>query len=213
MFIVSVGDATSLGILKAPGNFNADVVVGDAQAFGLGPSYGGPYAGFTACKNELIRTLPGRIVGRTLDTEGKEGYILTLQAREQHIRREKAFSNLCTNSGLCALFATVWLATLGKEGLKGIANQSLQKAHYLFDNLSKLKGYSAISKSPFYNEFVIKCKNSKKLAKALEKNGIIAGLELEKYYPELKNCILFCVTELNTKEEMDKLIAIAKKVK
>ena len=207
ILVVNVGDPTSLGLLKKPGDF-ADIVVGEGQSFGNPMSYGGPYLGFMATKEKYMRLLPGRIVGKTVDADGKRGFILTLQAREQHIRRAKATSNICSNEALCALAATVHLSMLGKN-LKKVANLNVQKAHYAFDSLKKA-GCETIFKSHFYNEFVMKVKDSKSLQKDLLKHDIIAGLDLEKYYPELKNCVLFCVTEMHSKKDIDKLVELIK---
>ena len=207
ILVAAVGDATSLGLLKKPGDF-ADIVVGEGQSFGNPMSYGGPYLGFMATKEKYMRLLPGRIVGKTVDADGKRGFILTLQAREQHIRRAKATSNICSNEALCALAATVHLSMLGKN-LKKVADLNLQKAHYAFDALKKA-GCEPIFKSHFYNEFVVKVKDSKSLQKDLLKHDIVAGLNLEKYYPELKNCMLFCVTEMHSKKDIGKLVELIK---
>ncbi len=205
LFVVCVNEATSLGLLKIP---NADIVCGEAQSFGNPVSYGGPYLGFIAAKRDFMRQIPGRVVGATADNKGERAYVLTLQAREQHIRREKATSNICSNEALCALAATVYLASLGKN-LKQLAEVNVQKAGYA---LSKLKevGFEQAFSQPFYNEFVVKCDDAKKANSFLLKKKIVGGLELEKYYPELKNCLLFCVTEMNSKKEIDKMIKVLK---
>ena len=204
---VCVVEATSLGILKSPGSFNADIFVGEGQSFGNPVNFGGPYLGIMATKQMYVRHLPGRIVGGIVDSEGERGYILNLQAREQHIRREKAASNICSNEALCALTATVYLSALGKNGLRKVSELCLQKAHYLADELGKI-GIDIKFKSDFYNEFVVKVNDAKKVNLKLLDNGIVGGLELGKYYPALKNCLLFCVTELNTREEIDKLVGV-----
>jgi glycine dehydrogenase subunit 1 len=206
LLVVCVAEPTSLGILKAPGDF-ADIVVGEGQSFGNPLSFGGPYLGFMATKEDYMRQIPGRLVGKTVDADAERGFVLTLQAREQHIRREKATSNICSNEALCALAATIYLATLGKN-LGKLANLNLQKAHYAFNKLKEIgKG---VFEKPFYNEFVVKCKDAKKVNDELLKHNIIGGLEIEEYYPKLKNCLLFCVTELNTREEIDKMVEIVK---
>jgi glycine dehydrogenase subunit 1 len=176
-----------------------DIVVGEGQSFGNAMNFGGPYLGFMATKKDFVRQLPGRIVGETVDSEGKKGYILTLQAREQHIRRERACSNICSNEALCALAATVQLAMLGKTGIKELAELNLQKAHYLADKL-KEKGFSILNKV-FYNEFTVKVDDAKKVAERLAKQGILVNAISN-------DNLLLCVTELNTKEEMDKLVEL-----
>ena len=206
LFVLCVTEPTSLGILKAS---DADIVSGEAQSFGNQVSFGGPYLGFIAAKEQFTRNMPGRIVGASLDSNGKKAYILTLQAREQHIRREKATCNICSNEALCALAATVYLACVGKN-LKQLAELNIQKAGYALRKL-KEAGFEQVFKNPFYNEFVIRCSDAKKNNEALLKKKIVGGLEIEKYYPELKNCLLFCVTEMISKEEIDKMVRVAKK--
>lgn len=197
IFVVSVAEATSLGLF-CPGEFGADIVVGEGQGFGNAVSFGGPYLGVMAAKEKYARQLPGRIVGGTADANGNKGYILTLQAREQHIRREKASSNICSNEALCALAATVYLACLGKN-LGKLAELNLQKAHYLADKL-KEAGFELVYDKPFYNEFAVKVKDAKKVYKKLLKKGFVAGYVLG------RDSLLLCVTEMNTKEEIDKLV-------
>ena len=209
LLVVAVVEPTSLGLLKSPGSLGADIVVGEGQSFGNAMNFGGPYLGIMATKDKYKRNLPGRLVGATVDAAGENAFILTLQAREQHIRREKASSNICTNEALCALAAAVHLAALGKQGIKELAELNVQKAHYLADKL-KAAGFSLVFDKPFYNEFVVKVDNAKEFNEKLLKNNIIGGLDLGQYYPELKNCLLFCVTEVVTKENMDKLIEIIK---
>jgi glycine dehydrogenase subunit 1 len=206
---ICITEPISLGILKSPGFFKADIVIGEGQSLGNPINFGGPYLGIIVTKKEYVRQLPGRIVGSTIDKEGNKGYILTLQAREQHIRREKATSNICSNHALNALAAAAYLASLGKNGLKKVSEICLQKAHYLADELTK-NGIELKFNSPFYNEFVVKVNNAKKVNEELLKEEIIGGLEIEKYYPELDNCLLFCVTELNTRDDIDRLIEVVK---
>jgi len=208
---VCVVEMTSLGVLKSLGSFNADIVVGEGQGFGNNLNFGGPYLGVMATKKQNVRHLPGRIVGGTTDKDGNKGYILNLQAREQHIRRERASSNICSNQALNALTATVYLASLGKNGLQEVASLCLQKAHYLSSSLADA-GVEIVFNGAFYNEFVVKVDNAKNVNLELLNNGIIGGLELGKYYPSLSNCLLFCVTELNTREEMDKLVDIFRNI-
>ena len=205
--LLVIANPILLGILKAPADFGADIVVGEAQSLGSGLNYGGPYLGFMACTDErkMLRQLPGRIVGKTNDVEGKEGFVLTLQTREQHIRREKATSNICTNEALNALMATIYLSTMGKEGLKEVGEQCYHKAHYLADKLDDLDGFKVLNKDNFFNEFVLKTeKNSSELLKELRQDNIIAGYDLKEVG---KDGILICVTEKRNKSEMDKLAA------
>jgi glycine dehydrogenase subunit 1 len=210
-------DPISLGILKKPGALGVDIVTGEGQSLGLPQNYGGPALGIFAVKKDYLRLMPGRIVGETVDTKGRRGYVLTLQAREQHIRREKAFSNICSNEALCALAATVYLATMGKAGLREVANQCLQKANYAKKKLSKpaLSGAEGLvaMKSPSFKEFVIKTsKPIDEINKKLHENNIIGGLDLGKYYPELKDHMLIAVTEMNKKDAIDKLASIITKL-
>jgi len=207
---VCITDPTSLGILKSPGSLNADIVVGEGQSFGNPLNFGGPYLGIIAAKKDYMRHVSGRLVGATKDKDKKRGFLLTLQAREQHIRREKASSSICSNEALCALAATVYLSTIGKEGIKEIGNLCLQKSHYLAEKL-KEAGIEIPFNKPFYNEFIIKVSDSNKVNEELLKSNIIGGLDLSEHYPELKDCLLFCVTEMNTKEDMDKVVETIKK--
>ncbi len=204
LLIVSIVEATSLGILKGPGRF-ADIVAGEGHVFGNAINFGGPYLGFMAAKMEFVRKLPGRIVGATVDTKGRRGFTLTLSAREQHIRREKASSNICTSQVLNALAASIYLAAMGKKGLREVAQQNLQKANYAFRKI-KEAGFETVFDKPFYNEFAVKFDDLKKTNEFLLKNQIIGGLDLGRFYPEYEDCALFCVTELHTKEDIDKLI-------
>ncbi len=209
--IVVVTEPVSLGILEAPGKLGADIVAGEGQSFGLPLSFGGPYLGFMACCKEYIRQFPGRIVGQTKDVDGKRGFVLTLSTREQHIRREKATSNICTNQAWCALRATIFLETLGREGLKELAWQNIQKANYALEKLSQIKGIKRKFKGNSFNEFVLEFSGSfEKISGFLRKKGIVGGLNLGEYYPELKKCVLVCVTEMHKREEIDKLAAILK---
>ena len=204
-FVMGV-NPISLGMLKTPAEYGADVAVGEGQPLGLPLAFGGPYIGFMACTDKMMRKLPGRIVGQTKDRNGKTGYVLTLQAREQHIRREKASSNICSNQALCALAVTVYLAAMGNEGLREAASQSASKAHYLSQKLEMI-GYHTENKGVFFHEFVTTSKTSaKETLDALEDYGILGG------YPLDEHRILWCCTEVNTKEEMDDVIRILKEV-
>src|SRR5882724_3536858 len=190
-------EAVSLGILEPPKH--ADIVAGELQSFAIPPSYGGPYAGIIAAKEKFLRQMPGRLVGETKDSRGNRAFCLTLATREQHIRREKATSNICTNQALIALMATVFLAVYGKQGLRELAVQNLSKAHYL---AGKTK---TIFSGPFFNEFVVRSefKGIAEINRELEAKKIIGGLPLEKFYPELKNTMLLCCTEMSRKPQMD----------
>jgi glycine dehydrogenase subunit 1 len=204
LLIVVVAEATSLGILKPPGERGADIVAGEGQGWGLPVSYGGPHVGFFATQESFFRQVPGRIVGETVDRAGQLSYALTLATREQHIRREKATSNICTNQGLCALAATIWLAAMGKQGVRDVALQNLKTANALKDKLQQLKGFGLRFLADTYNEFVLECPGSAQElhAKLLEAN-IVAGLPLGSFYPELDNCLLLCATEMNSLESLD----------
>lgn len=207
-FIASV-DPISLGILKRPGDLGVDVVVGDAQSMGIPVQFGGPYLGFIASKKDYMRKLPGRIVGQTDDLDGKRSFVLTLTAREQHIRREKATSNICSNQGLNTLAATVYMVTLGKEGLREVAMQSTQKAHYAFEQLTKSGKYKPVFDKPFFKEFAVTSDvDADKITKDLRKENIVGGYHLGKDFKELNNAVLYAVTEKRTKEEIDKLSSV-----
>jgi glycine dehydrogenase subunit 1 len=204
LLIVVVAEATSLGILKPPGERGADIVVGEGQGWGLPVSYGGPHVGFFATQESFFRQVPGRIVGETVDRAGQRSYALTLATREQHIRREKATSNICTNQGLCALAATIWLAAMGKQGVREMALQNLKTANALKDKLQQLKGFGLRFLSDTYNEFVLECPGpAQELHAKLLEDKIVAGLPLGNFYPELDNCLLLCATEMNSLESLD----------
>lgn len=195
----------ALGLLKTPAEQGADIAVGEGQPLGMPLSFGGPYLGFMAATQAMMRKLPGRIVGETVDVDGKRAFVLTLQAREQHIRREKASSNICSNQALCALTASVYLATVGPDGLKQAASLCYQKAHYLAQQLCSIPGVSLRYSGTFFHEFVTDQKDSDKLLSALEQQGILGG------YPLADGGILWCATEKNTKEEMDRVVEIIRK--
>lgn len=212
LLIMSV-DPISLGILKPPGELGADIVVGEGQSLGNSLNFGGPYLGFMATTKKLMRKLPGRIVGQTLDMDGKRAFVLTLQAREQHIRREKATSNICSNQALNALAATVYLTTLGKEGIKEVASHSLKKAYYAYKELIKSDKFKPLFNKPFFKEFaIISHIPSEAINENLKKNGILGGFDLEQQYPHLKNSLLICVTEKRNKTEIDKLVKVMEEV-
>ncbi|MEG1176184.1 MAG: aminomethyl-transferring glycine dehydrogenase subunit GcvPA [Ruthenibacterium sp.] len=192
-------------VIKTPAECGADIAVGEGQPLGMPLSFGGPYLGFMAATAELFRKLPGRIVGESVDADGNRCFVLTLQAREQHIRREKASSNICSNQALCAMTAAVYLAAMGPGGLKQAAAQCYDKAHYLAAALSAVRGFSLVYTGAFFHEFVTACPAPEKLLALLEQEGILGGLPVD-------GGILWCVTEKNTKAQMDKVIALAKEV-
>lgn len=193
----------SLGILKTPGEYGADIAVGDGQELGLPLSFGGPYMGFMTCREKLMRKLPGRIVGETTDSRGNRCYVLTLQAREQHIRREKASSNICSNEALCTMACGAYMAALGPDGMKEAASQCYAKAHYLAGELEKI-GFTLKYKGPFFDEFVTASPiPPQKVEEILEEKGILGGLPVD-------GGILWCATEMNSKDDMDEMVAILK---
>lgn len=199
----------SLGILEKPSTFDVDIVVGEGQPLGIPVQFGGPYLGFMATKKAYMRKLPGRIVGETTDLDGKRSYVLTLSAREQHIRREKATSNICSNQGLNSLAATVYMVTMGKEGLKEVAMQSAQKAHYAYEQLTKSGKFKPLFDKPFFNEFVVTSDiDPMKITTELRHADIQGGYHLGRSYPEYENAVMYAVTEKRTKEEIDKLSSV-----
>jgi len=196
----------SLGLLEPPGKLGADIVVGDAQPFGISTSFGGPTCGYFAVTDQWMRRMPGRIVGQTTDREGKRGFVLTLQTREQHIRREKATSNICSNQALLALSASIYLSLLGKQGIREAASLNVQKAHYAAKTIASRKGAGLAFNSPFFNEFVVSLGAETDIAELNAKlldHGFIGGYDLGIDYPELKGHMLIAVTEQRTKEEID----------
>src|SRR5262245_17287072 len=207
LLAVVVAEGLSLGLLQAPGHAGADIVCGEAQSFGIPLSFGGSYCGFFATTEKLMQQIPGRVAGQTRDAEGRSGYTLTLATREQHIRREKATSNICTNQGLYALMATIYLSTLGRAGVREVAEHNAQKAHYAAKQIKAIDGYGIRFASPFFNEFVVSCpRPAEQILKRLEQKNIVGGLALSRFFPELKNEILMCVTETATKAEIDSLV-------
>ena len=206
MYVMSVNPIT-LSILKSPGEVGADIAVGDAQPLGNSLNFGGPYVGFLAIKSGLIRKMPGRVVGQTVDADGKRCYALTLQTREQHVRREKATSNICSNQGLNALIASIYLATMGKKGYQEVAMQNMQKSHYAYKKFDESKNFDPVFKGKFFNEFVVKSPMPvEELNEKLLENKILGGYDLGKDYEELKGCVLMCVTEKRTAKEIDNLV-------
>jgi glycine dehydrogenase subunit 1 len=203
--LIVITNPISLGLLKPPGAYDADIVVGEGQPLGLGLNFGGPYLGFYATKETYMRQVAGRLVGETVDADGERGYVMTLTTREQHIRRDRATSNICTNQGLMALAATVYMAALGQHGLRTIAELNYHKAHYAADQIDALDGYTVSRDKAFFNEFVVKCP-----APVAQVNGylrdeweIIGGYDLSKVYPSMDKHMLVAVTEVNSREEID----------
>jgi glycine dehydrogenase subunit 1 len=205
LMIVGFSEAIAYGILQPPGALGADIVAGEGQSLGIPVSYGGPYLGIFTTQERFVRNMPGRLVGETIDLEGKRGFVLTLATREQHIRRERATSNICTNEGLCALVATVFLSCLGKEGLKELAMMNLSKAEYAKQAASRIHGSKLTFTAPTFNEFVLQIeKEPEEVLEELKGKKILGGLSLKKFYPELHHHLLVTLTEMNTKEEIDR---------
>jgi glycine dehydrogenase subunit 1 len=210
LLVAVVAEGVSLGAVKPPSE--ADIVAMEAQSFGLAPSYGGPYAGVVASKDKFVRQMPGRLAGQTVDQEGRRGFVLTLATREQHIRREKATSNICTNQALCALAATVHLTLLGKEGLREMAEQNMAKAHFALAELEKIPGVKRAFSAPFFNEFTVEFPKSVRIVNAeLLQEKIVGPFVLGTTYPELTKRALVCVTETTTRAEIERLVAGVRK--
>jgi glycine dehydrogenase subunit 1 len=207
LMLVSV-DPISLGLLKRPGDYGADVVVAEGQPLGIPMSFGGPYLGIMACREQFVRRMPGRLVGQTVDHQGRRCWVLTLQTREQHIRREKATSNICTNQGLMALRATVYLAAMGPQGLRDAAELCLQKSHYAAQRLTASGKLRLAFARPTFKEFVVRTggRPAEELRDRALKAGVFAGVPLGQWYPELRDALLIAVTEKRTKEQIDRLV-------
>jgi len=205
--LISVtSEPLSLALLKPPGEFGADIAVGEGQSLGVPMSLGGPAFGFFACQKKFVRNIPGRLVGETVDSEGRRGFVLTLATREQHIRREKATSNICTSQTLCALAATVYMALLGKSGLRRIAEINLARAHDARAKLLQQRGFAPQFAGPFFNEFVLRSAHLPQLFADCAAQKILPGIPLAQWYPELPDSFLMCVTEMNEREEIDRLV-------
>jgi glycine dehydrogenase subunit 1 len=206
LFICCFSEPLAYGLLKSPGSYGADISCGEGQSFGIPQSFGGPGLGMFACKGKYMRNLPGRLVGQTEDVEGKRGFVLTLATREQHIRREKATSNICSNQGLCAMASAIYMASVGGTGIKELALLNRDKSEYLKQQLRQ-KGHRIVFDSPTFNEFVVDLTTDfEDRYQSLMEKGIMAGLPLAGYYPELAGCYLMCVTETMEKADMDNLI-------
>jgi glycine dehydrogenase subunit 1 len=205
-----VAEPLSLALVRPPSD--ADIVCGEAQSFGVPVAFGGPYVGFLTTREKFLRQMPGRLVGQTVDTEGRRGFVLTLATREQHIRREKATSNICTNQSLCALAATIYLCLLGKTGLRLLAEHNLAKAHYAAEQLRAIPGFSRPFAGPSFNEFVVKVPgDAESLLEDLRSEKIIGGLHLGEFYPELANHLLLCCTELVGRAAIDRMVEVCRK--
>ena len=205
---IAVADPVSLGVLEAPGKWGADIAVGEGQGLGMPLNYGGPYLGLFSCKKAFARHVPGRICGQTRDADGRRGYVLTLQAREQHIRRERAASNVCSNEALCALAATIHLALLGPAGLQEVGALCAEKAHRLAERLCAVPGYRLKFAGPFFNEFALECPTSaRRIRDRLLKAGVLAGVPMGEWNEALENVLLVCATERRTDEEIDRYAA------
>ncbi len=209
LLVVVANPIHSLGLLKPPGEYGADIVVAEGQPLGAGLNFGGPYLGVFASAMKYVRKMPGRLVGETVDVDGARGFVLTLAPREQHIRREKATSNICTNQGLIALIAGMYLAYMGKGGMRKVAEICYHRAHYAAAGIDKLDRYQVISSGHFFNEFVVQCpKPVDEINQALLEEGILGGYNLQSDYPEAVNQMLVCVTEMNDRTQIDRLIQV-----
>ena len=208
--LIAIADPISLGLLAPPGDYGADVAVAEGQSLGWPVGFGGPYLGLFACRQQYLRQMPGRIVGQTTDLDGRTGYVLTLQTREQHIRRERATSNICTSQQLVGLAAAVYLASVGKHGLRQIAETCYQRAHYAAERIAALPGYSLAFEAPFFKEFTVRCpKPVAQIQARLLERAIIGGLDVS---DRVENGMLLCVTEANTREEIDRLVEALREV-
>ncbi len=209
LMVVAVAEPVSLGILGGPGMFGADIVAGEGRSFGGSLSFGGPGLGMFAVKEKLARQMPGRLVGKTRDSRGRDGYVLTMATREQHIRRERATSNICSNQALCATAAAIHISLLGKRGLKELAEANLSACHYLADRIGSLEGFERACQRPFFNEVAIRLPVSPKVVnKRLARAGVTGGLDLSPCYPELNSTMLFCATEAHSKKSIDNLVEV-----
>jgi glycine dehydrogenase subunit 1 len=212
--LVVSADPMAMGLFNPPGHFDADIVTGEGQPLGISTSYGGPYLGLFTTKSQYIRQMPSRLVGKTVDTRGRTGYVLTLQTREQHIRRERATSNICTNEALYALAATIYLAATGKQGMRQVAELCYHKSHFAAARIAQLAGYSLPNPGPFFQEFVVQCPaDPATINRRLMERNILGGLDLSRppyrapLAPAVDRGMLLCVTEMNTREDIDALVS------
>jgi glycine dehydrogenase subunit 1 len=209
--LVAAAEPLAMALYRSPGEQGADIVIGEGQSFGLPLSFGGPGVGFIAARQKDMRSLPGRLVGETVDKDGLRGFVLTLATREQHIRREKATSNICSNQGICAVMVSIYLALLGKNGLPKLARDNYSRVTYLRERIAALPGYSLSFSAPVFNEFVISCPQpAAEVLQRLEDEKILAGIDLSGDYPEIENGLLICVTEQNDRVQLDRLVAALK---
>jgi glycine dehydrogenase subunit 1 len=209
LLVVAITEAMSWGLLKSPGECGADIVVAEGQSFGVPVSFGGPYVGLFATRDKYARQIPGRLVGEAYDKKGRRGFVLTLATREQHIRREKATSNICTNEGLIALAATVYMEAMGRRGIQEAVKQCLQKAAYTAKRIAEVKGFSLPFSAPYFNEFVVRGPSDsvELLSRMAREKGIEAGIALSRFMPDRNKDFLVCVTETNTREQIDALVS------
>ena len=205
LVISATAESLALGLLKSPGELGVDIAVAEGQSLGIPMSYGGPGIGLFACRQQYLRAMPGRLVGETLDRDGRRGFVLTLATREQHIRRERATSNICTNQGLCALAVTVFLCLLGRRGLRQLARQNVTRSHYAQEVLTHHSLCQARFSAPFFNEFVLRVPHAEAVWQRLKAEGLVAGLPLAEWYPELSDCVLVCVTETHPRADIERL--------
>jgi glycine cleavage system P protein (glycine dehydrogenase) subunit 1 len=213
VLLVVAADPVSLGLLRPPGAYGAAIAVAEGKWTGSPLDFGGPLVGMFACRAEYVRQMPGRIAGATVDGSGRRGFVLTLSTREQHIRREKATSNICTSEALIALCTTIYLCHLGKQGLREVAELSLQKAHYAAGEIGALPGFALASPAPFFKEFVVTCpRPAAEINEALLQRGIVGGYDLGRYHPDLADSLLLCCTELTTRAEIDRLVTALKDI-
>jgi glycine dehydrogenase subunit 1 len=201
-------EALALALLKPPGAWGADIAVGEGQSLGVPMALGGPAFGFFACQKKAVRSMPGRLVGETVDGENRRGFVLTLATREQHIRREKATSNICTSQTLCTLAAAVFMSLLGKSGMRRVAEINVARAHEACERLTDEAGLERCFPSPFFNEFVLRAENTEPLFKRCSAKRIVPGVSLSPWYPELKGAFLMCVTEMKEREEIDRVVSV-----
>jgi glycine dehydrogenase subunit 1 len=211
--LIACVDPISCGVVKSPGQLGADIVVAEGQPLGLPLNYGGPYLGLLACRQKHLRRMPGRIVGRGRDAEGRQAFCLTLQTREQHIRRERATSNVCTNQGLMALRAAVYLAAMGKQGIAAVASLCLDKAHYAAKQIAELDGYSLRFNAPFFKEFTVQTTHDvARVQNTCRQQGILAGVSLGCWFENLGDCFTVAVTEKRTRQQIDRLVEALKAI-